>query len=951
MSKQKAFQKFIYKLHSKRLADVGYDLTLPLEEAIDNKTDIVELSDSQVLRFIDEIRGVDTYAKVKQIKDEIKHLKSGERTGSVNRRIKKLYYELYETQFQKDYVCIVMDNMKQYDRCNKGFKINGIKYRRFLGTNGGIKSSTIIYISEEMYSQLKERLDCGRDKTQKFIPAKLEAYQALICSGSIPVSMPNGIIVIKDCYVRFKADAIYIDDSQSDEPKLSEIEKEIKRDANDGFGFMSPELSMRWSGELNGEPDKYLSAVNTRGIPWTKGMLFTFDFVRFCGEVAENYWIQDVWGDWRDVREAEVILTESMVKLWESYKSWEEFWENIEKYHYGFAVAKTAPYELEEERKTNYQFLQSYDLTDEDIEELVSPTVEAIKDVIGLDYRKAILYMKGTKINPESLFWKGAGVAEALMIEPDLINDPYVRTMIYDSIKTRIKRAKTGVLDVKGNFAIIGGDPYSLAQSMCGLEITGLLPAGMIWHKFWLDRGVDEVCCFRAPMTSHNNIRKQKVANPSNAPNFEEMQKWYQYIETCVLFNSWDTTAEALNGCDFDGDLCFTTNNSVLLNRHRSLPAIFCVQRKGEMKLVSENDIIESNKLSFGDAIGATTNVITSQICALSKFEQGSKEYETLSYRILCGQLYQQNCIDKAKGIVAKPMPKYWHDLKSRKSKQALAEMDSCTRELNERIAVDRKPYFFIYNYDHLFSRHKKYIKKANTSALREFGLSIEELIGKSNKTEEEIEFLKYYDKYMPVDYAPCAVNRMCWYIENNLVPPVLKKSDKEFDYTILKSPVKNYTDNQYYFVRPLLEQEYQKYRVGMKDLAAQMRDEDIHGVERARIVDEFSKAFMLKANVICPDEILKCDVLLDIAYKSNASKKFVWAMCGKQIILNLLERHGFTISFPEKSEGGKPEFLFKGEGYNMNTYNVEFQEEPDEAVQEDSIYSVTGFDESDTDI
>lgn len=643
MSKQKAFQKFIYKLHSQRLADAKYDLTLTLEEAIDNKTDIVELSDSQVLRFIDEIRGVDTYAEVKAIKEEIRTIKGRERTSADNRRLKNLYYHLYETQFQKDYVCIVMDNMKQYDRCNKGFKINGIKYRRFLGTNGGIKNSTIIYLSEEIYPAIKERLDCGRDKTKKFIPAKLEAYQALICSGSIPVSMPKGIIVVKDCFVKFKADAIYIDDSVSDEPIVSEIEKEIERDANDGFGFMCPEISKRWSGELNGEPDKYLSAVNTRGIPWTKGMLFTFDFVKFCGEVAENYWIQDIWGTWRDVREAEVILTESMVKLWDSYKSWEEFWENIEKYHYGFAVAKTAPYELEEERTTNYQFLQSYELTDDDIEELVSPTVNAIKDVIGLDYRKAILYMKGTKINPQSLFWRGAGIAEALMVEPELINDPYVRTSIYDSIKVRIKRAKTGVLDVKGNFAIIGGDPYSLAQSMCGLEVTGLLPAGMIWHKFWLDRGVDEVCCFRAPMTSHNNIRKQKVANQANAPNFDEMAKWYQYIDTCVLFNSWDTTAEALNGCDFDGDLSFTTENITLLQNTKPLPAIFCIQRKGEKRIVTEEDIIESNKLSFGDAIGATTNIITSQICKIAEFAKGSKEYQELAYRVLCGQLYQQN--------------------------------------------------------------------------------------------------------------------------------------------------------------------------------------------------------------------------------------------------------------------------------------------------------------------
>lgn len=919
MSKQKAFQKFIYKLHSSRLAEANYDLTLPLSEAIDNKTDIVELSDSQLLRFIDEIRNVDTYEKVKQIKTDIKELKAKpNRSSAVNRKIKSLYHELYETQFQKDYVCIVMDTMKQYDRCNKGFKINGIQYKRFLGTNGGIKASTIIYVSEELYPQLKERLDCGRDKNVPIVPAKLEAYQALICSGSIPVSMPKGIIVVPDCQTKFKSDAIYIDDSNSAEPVVTNVfDKEIELDNSDGYGFMLPELSKRWSKELNGEPDKYLSAVNTRGIPWTKGMLFTFDFIKFAEEVAENYWVQDVWGEWRDVREAEVILTESMLKLWGCYKSWEEYWQNVEKYHYTFAVAKTAPYELEEEHKTNYQFLQSYELTDEDIKNLTSPTVDHIKEIIGLDYRKAILYSKGTKINPASVLWRGAGIYEALMIEPRLINDPYIRSCIYDSIKVRIKRAKTGVLDVNGNFAIIGGDLYSLAQSMFGLKVTGLLRAGQIYHKFWLDRGVEEVCCFRAPMTSHNNIRKVKVANQHNNPDFQKMQEWYQYVETCLLLNSWDTIATALNGADMDGDLFFTTNNKILVENTHPLPAVVMVQRKAEKKIVTEADIIESNKLSFGDEIGATTNVITSQVCKLANFDKDSEEYKTLSYRVLCGELFQQNVIDKAKGIIAKPMPKYWHSIKHLKDDPDDSPEMQAWKKFNRGIAAEQKPYFFIYNYDHLYSRYKKFLKKAETSCIREFGVGIQDLLNKENRTEEENKFIEYYYKYLPVDEAPCCVNRICWYVENNIGLPALKYPEQQFDYTILKSPDPNYTTNQYYRVRPLLEQEYITYRNSIKELMRELSQEGIHGTEKAKIVENYSNSFVLKTNVICPDEDLKCDVLLDIAYKSNTSKRFVWEMCSKQIIKNLLLRHHGVISYPTKTTIN-PEFYFKGEGYSM---------------------------------
>ena len=59
------------------------------------------------------------------------------------------------------------------------------------------------------------------------------------------------------------------------------------------------------------------------------------------------------------------------------------------------------------------------------------------------------------------------------------------------------------------------------------------------------------------------------------------------------------------------GDIFFTTNNRVLLDNTRELPCIQCVQRRAEKKVVKEKDIIKSNKASFGDAIGSTTNINT----------------------------------------------------------------------------------------------------------------------------------------------------------------------------------------------------------------------------------------------------------------------------------------------------------------------------------------------------
>lgn len=548
MAKQQKCHKYIYKLHSTTLKNARWKLELPLEKAMANKTDLIALTESQMLRWIDELRDRDTDATAKAIKKQIRIIKKMDSTEKNKNLINTLYKSLYKTQFCPDYLTIIMDKNSDYDRANKKFSINGLKKTRLLGTNGGIKNSTIVYVADDLHDILQERIDCGRDKTVPLIPAKLEAYQALVCSGSIPVSTPNGIIVVPDCITHFKEDAILIDDSESDEPIVTHAkDHEIELDESDGYGLMLPRLSQRWNEELGGEPGEYLSGANLRGLPWVKGMAFTVDFIEFADKIAQNYMIKDVWGDWRDVRDAELILTESQLKLWNCYSSWEDYWSNVEKYHYQIAIAKTAPHELDDERLSNYQFLQSYHLTDEEVYELCEPTINEIKDILGGDWRKTLLFLCGTHIKPSQLQKeKNYSYTHAIMADPECANDPFIVDKVYRMIKKRIQQAMIGAITLQGNYAIIGGDPYSLMQSMFGLPVTGILKAGECYHKYWSDRYVEEVCCFRAPMTSKYNIRKLKPIEN------KETRRWFQYIDTCVLLNSWDSTAEALNGCDKD---------------------------------------------------------------------------------------------------------------------------------------------------------------------------------------------------------------------------------------------------------------------------------------------------------------------------------------------------------------------------------------------------------------
>lgn len=138
------------------------------------------------------------------------------------------------------------------------------------------------------------------------VPAKLEAYKALTCSASIPVSMPHGILVVSDCETEFLSDIIYLNDEADGEPVMEErIQVPVQLNESDGYGLMLPSLAKRWSDEL--ELDYLVSGVNTR-FSWEKGMVFTFDFLDFAEKVAGSYMVKDAWGNDVDIRNVELTL-------------------------------------------------------------------------------------------------------------------------------------------------------------------------------------------------------------------------------------------------------------------------------------------------------------------------------------------------------------------------------------------------------------------------------------------------------------------------------------------------------------------------------------------------------------------------------------------------------------------------------------------------------------------
>lgn len=912
---QKSCLKLIYKIHSKQLKKAKWNLSLPLDMAMKNYPElIVSLNDSQLLRFIDELNGVtDVNEKVKEIRKKIRYEKKKTKSRESTAIIKELYRNLYELQFQKDYICVIMDSNSDYDRANIGFSVNGIKYRRFLGTNGGIKNSTIVYVNEKLYPELKKRLDNGRNMNMPLVPAKLEAYQALVCSGSTPIPEPKGVIVVNDCITHFKDDVILLNDENSDEPIMTKISGyEIEHNDSDGFGLMLPSYSKKVNQYLTGK-DEILSGMNTRW-SWNKGMLYTYDYIEFGETIAGTYYITDAWGDKRDIRDSEIILTTSMLKLWDSYENWEDYYSNCKKNNYQFSTPKITPEKLENVRNTNYQFLQSYSFTDDELVELCRPTIDEIKGVLGMDYRKSIVFLAGFGLNEFNAFNDELDYCiRALMIDKRMINDPFIRKRIWNMITKRIEMAKRGAIKINANFAMISGDPYALAQSMFGLEVTGLLKSGEIYHKYWIDKGSDELACFRAPMTCHNNIRKMKLCKS------EEAKHWYQYISTAAILNAWDTACDAMNGADKDGDTNMDTDNPIILKNTLNSPTIICMQRKAEKKIPTEDDIIKANKLAFNDDIGTITNHVTSMIEVQSGFDKNSEEYEVLDYRIMCGQMFQQNSIDRAKGIIAKPMPAYWYSMRDNMIKESDTPEEIKQKNFNRKIVAANKPYFMTYVYPSLRNKNNTYMKNSDYGAIMRFSSygihSIKDLYNYEPKTQDMIDYLDYYERFIPVGYNNCVVNRICWIFEKEFNNYLSKKYEQpKFDYEILKSHVE-YSKKNYKSILKI----YEDYQRNVDKFQKKKHIEKIDSFDNWQQHELLIDRFKRECEEVCTNEYELCDIVLDISYKLEKTKQFAWDICGNVILENLLKNNNYKIHYPQKTEKSlSNSFEYCGENFIM---------------------------------
>lgn len=513
---------------------------------------LVSLADNAIFQFLRKIKkqpfNREELDKLYKIRNDEKSLPKMKQDV---KKIERYQKKIDDMLFVPEVVIIGFSNKAHYKQVVKeGLFINGEEYTRFVCTAAYLRRNKVLFINKKYYSQMNEILMCGLDnKLKETNLGKYSAYYGLFASATNQITTPN-VCVIGDYETDLSNQEVsWITTDEDDKENIERKTMDLSMNWFDGMGLVSPNMAKQWAEDLTLD---YLPAGFIIRSAYIKGLCAPFDFHRFFREVAKKDIIRDVWGKEYNVNDIDVILTVSQFKMWKQYDNWQDYLYYFNKYGHTWGCSRVNKKEDDEYVLTNYQYLQTLNLSHEDINELAAPTVDWINSIGSGDLMNVLLYLLGSRNDEnedaEDIFKEvQMDFVKGIMVNPDLLKDEYVKSQILKTLKRKIKDAKIGRLWVRGNYSFQISDPYALCEWAAEMPVKGLVGENEIYCHFWnLRTNSDVLLTMRSPLvdTSEHCLRK-RVTSP-------EMEDWYSYLWSGYVNSVWDKTVVNLSDSDYD---------------------------------------------------------------------------------------------------------------------------------------------------------------------------------------------------------------------------------------------------------------------------------------------------------------------------------------------------------------------------------------------------------------
>ena len=869
---KKIDQYYVWKFKSeKRFKDNNFNIQISFEEAKNSDPkELVLVADNQFLRTIRKI--TEDYSK-----------------------------------FIPYYVIVQFSSKEHYRKLYKsGLVINGKKYKRLSCSSSQARNQTIVFCDESIIEQVKEKINNSRDKTKALIPSKFNAYFGLSGSGTYIVKEPRFVVV--DDYesdTSFRANRIYQNDDKNLDDDVVEEDVTVSFNRFDGMGLISPKMAETWARDigLDYTPSQFIIRQS-----FMKGMLCVFDFKDFCDKVnGGKYEITDIYGDTKQLDDCDVILTRSQFKLWDSYKNTDHYIKCCKDNDLDWGVTQYSKKRDNDVVTMNYQFIQTLNLDQSNIENLCSQFIEWVKGVSYENIAYTLLFLMGVNNTEYSIkeFFKSKDNhwIKALAAKPDLIEDSHIRQRISRLLYKKVKNGCMGEIIVDGNYQFMVADPYALMQYICNLPITGLLGCSEFYSNYWNNKGINYVDAMRAPLTDRSeHVLLNLIQN-------DDTEYWYRHIKSGIILNVFGNETLRFAGSDFDGDLVCTTSNQTIIDGvyRDELPVYYKpeVETKAEKLIIDTDDKIlyEADLFSFGSLIGQITNKSTNGYALLPELTD-EEEIKLVKSRLKQCCKAQALQIDKTKtGEAVKGIPQAWDNLKN-------------------------SPYFFRYRYYNKNLIMGKYEQRFKDLAEIICDKSLFDLrsIEYEDLEDKQITLIDTFYENMPLLDSKSVMNILCKYIESFRIQLKSTMSKNDFSGYQLYKTDKPYTDELFQLVKV----EFNKYKAAIHkklklyDYAEQEFQQS--NSDKSNEIEIDSEKFKEILHDICEDEETLVNILVDICYRDNPSNKkgLLWNCYGDIIFKNLMKNinNGNVIEIPLPDNNG--EILYLRRRYAMKEVNLD---------------------------
>lgn len=525
-----------------------------------------------------------------------------------------------------------------------GFTYKGEKYIFFTASAGQIRTKKTVFVKESVWNKHEKTIMCGLTLAAINAkggnnPNKHLAYMALNNSATDVWEGFNidKTIVIDDFETEVFGTYDFVDDVEYTIKRISDY---IPITHTDGAGMMLPCMGKNRMVRL----------------PWVKGLLGVFDFVKFIKENNCSPIIKDIYGKEHDViaEDIQIIFTKSQFKLWKYYDSWEQYKEYYKKY--GCTAGYT---NLEEDRipdaTINYQMLQSLtDITDEEINDIASASIERLKNLCSSidDVKRAF---GATPYNQNK-----TALQKSIILYPELLNDVYIRNKLKDIKDSMIKNYKAGKLRVKGKYTFLLPDFYAACEYWFSniKNPKGLLDDGEVFC--WLYRKSEELDCLRSPHLYREHAVRKNIACKRYKERQQKLRKWFQ---TDAVYTSCRDFISKILQFDVDGDKSLVVSDDTIISvakrNMRDIVPLYYNMKKASPSILNNETIYNGLSAAFtGSNIGQYSNSI-SKIWNSDVFISGTDEekQEALDMiKILC--MENNFKIDYAKTLYMPERPK-----------------------------------------------------------------------------------------------------------------------------------------------------------------------------------------------------------------------------------------------------------------------------------------------------